>query len=79
MAAQNISLKVHEIALGAGFAGVILDEGGVILVRHKTDLLAVGLVGHIEADLLRHPPNLVLVVAAHGHQGSGKLLLGQVV
>ena len=49
------------------------------MVRDKADFLAVRFMGHRKPQALRHVPYLLLVVAAHRHQGMGQLVLGQIV
>ena len=71
VATQNGAVGGYEIALLRGFSGGPLYEARVILIRDKTDLLAVRLMGYPEAQLSRDFPDLLLRVSAHRHQASG--------
>ncbi len=43
-------------------------QAGVVVVGHEADLLAVGLVEHVQAPVLGHLPHLVLVIRPHWQQ-----------
>ena len=49
------------------------------MIRDKTNLLAVRLMGHVQSNLVRHPANLILRVFTDRHKRMGKLMLGQIV
>ena len=61
------------------FSGFSINKGGIIIVRHKADLLTVRLMCHRKSRLLCHGTDLVLGVFSHRHQGMGKLILGQII
>ena len=59
--------------------GFPVDKGPVVMVRNKTDLLAVRLLSHREAQFLCNLPDFPLCIRSHRHQRAGKLILGQAV
>ena len=56
-----MALLVYKIAGLHGLAGIALQKGGVIAVRHKADVLAVVLAGIDKFVLLRDGTHLGLV------------------
>ena len=61
------------------FICVILDEIGVMAVRHKTDFLGIGLVSHGKIGFLRNPAHFFFGIFSQGHEGSCKLLLCELI
>ena len=74
MGAEVIALEVVKAARLEGLAAVA-EEGLVILARHKADLLAVLLVGHLEPKLAGDAADLLLGEGAEREEGAGKLRL----
>ena len=89
--AQAVSVFVDEPAGGGdapcffsrrlldrlSFTYIGLQKIGIVTVGHEADLLGVGLVRDGEAGLLRDAADVVLAVAAEGHEGRGQLLLAE--
>ena len=68
MTAKHAAVDMDDVA-GLGGAGQqALDHLAVMAGRHEADVLAVGLVGDVEAELAGERPHLGL----HGKPPSGK-------
>ena len=48
---QNRAVQMHDIAGVSGTRAQLFDHGGIRAVGHKTDVLAIGLVGHWQTEL----------------------------
>jgi len=77
--AQHMTRSVHKITGDHIYAAVLLQKPRVISIRHKADVLTVGLVGVDEARLTGAPADGGLVIFAHGQQQVGQLVLAQLV
>ena len=49
------------------------------MIRYKTDILTIMLCGNRKPDLLCDLADMRLIIISHRHQGTGKLLLRQIV
>ena len=65
--ADHMALLVYKIAGLHRLAGIALQKGGVIAVRHKADVLAVMLAGIAKPLFLGNGAHGVLVHAARGN------------
>ena len=79
MTANDRSVCRHKIPRPRHVFCLTLNKARVIIVRNEADFLAVCLVGHLQADILRDLTDLVLGILPHRHKRMGKLLLGQIV
>src|SRR5579885_102991 len=65
----------HRRALLLQQRGVAIDKAAIIVLRHKTDLLALWLARHAQTSLRSHCTHLRLGILAQGKAGVRKLLL----
>ncbi len=70
--AHHATVGRHDLAGRFRRTLAAADERRVIAVGNEADLLAVFLVGHAQADLARHGPDLVLAILADGQQHRGR-------
>ena len=49
------------------------------MIRYKTDILTIMLCGNRKPDLLCDLADMRLIIISHRHQGTGKLILCQIV
>ena len=76
MLSEHLAVDRDEIAGGHG-AAFFLDEGGIVAVGHKADILTVGLVRVDKAVLLRDTAHLVLAQSAERESDMAELFLRQ--
>ncbi len=80
VSAQHFSFPVHEIARARNPSrSLAVDEACVVVIRHEADFLAVRLLGHGQPQAAGYGADFRLLILAHGHQGVGELLLGQII
>ena len=72
MVADAVPLQVVEATRLEGLSAVA-EEGLVVLARHEADLLAVLLVGNLEAELAGDAADLLLGQGSEREEGAGKL------
>lgn len=73
--AYNVAVFIEKIAVGVGVTRITLDKAGIIAVRHKAYILAVGLVAVDKSAVSRNMPYLVLCHFTERENACGKLLL----
>ena len=76
MLSEHLAVDRDEIAGGHG-AAFFLDEGGIVAVGHKADILTVGLVGIDKAVLRRDTAHLVLAQSTERESDIAQLFLRQ--
>ena len=79
MASDYLAGKVQVIALGVALSGMLFQEGEIIPVRNKADILAVPLFGVQKPFFLSNFPDLLFGQLPQRKQGVGKLMLVQAV
>ena len=77
VAAQDPACFIYEVTGNVLFSGVPPDEGGVVSVRDKADVLAVRLPGIEKALAAGNLPGLRFAESPQGEAGVGQLVLGQ--
>ena len=79
MLSQNPAILCHKVTRELLLPGLTLDKTCIVLIRHKTDFLAVRFIGHLQPNLRGNLPHLRLRVISDRHQRMCKLLLRQIV
>ena len=78
MAAQYAAVDVHEVPRLPHRGAEAPQEGHIVPVGHKADVLTVRAVGAIQSRRRRHGPDLSLPVVPQGQQQAAEHLLGDV-
>src|SRR5690606_14725966 len=75
--AEDLPGEVADVARPDRFRPLLLQETAVVIIRDKTDLLALGSPGARQVPFPGQRPDLFLLVLAKGKKAPCQLLLGE--